>query len=207
APDSVSGLAPGTIYGNGLGGFLAVLIGEEHRRFAATFGAMAFSTFVFDTLDVGTRLGRYLVQELFGWRSRISRVAATAITLLPPAAILARAEPGAYRDFWSLFGTSNQLLAALTLLGISVWLARTRRPLLFALVPMGFVFVVTATSLVLQAWEAGTAIAAGSATTTLAANGVVALLLLSLALFLLFEGLRAIAEARSARSPEGAAAT
>ncbi|MCI0586623.1 MAG: carbon starvation protein A [Planctomycetes bacterium] len=207
APASVSGLAPGTIYGNGLGGFLAVLIGEEHRRFAATFGAMAFSTFVFDTLDVATRLGRYLVQELFDWRSRFSRVAATAITLLPPAVILASAEPGAYRNFWSLFGTSNQLLAALTLLGISVWLARTGRPLLFALLPMGFVFVVTATSLVLQAWDAGTALAAGRATATLVANGAVSVLLFALALFLLVEGLKAIAEARSARTPEGSPAT
>ncbi|HET6202617.1 MAG TPA: carbon starvation CstA family protein [Planctomycetota bacterium] len=207
APGSTSGLAPGTIYGNGLGGFLTVLIGEEHRRFAATFGAMAFSTFVFDTLDVGTRLGRYLVQELLGWRSPVSRVAATALTLLLPAAILATAEPGAYRNFWTLFGTSNQLLASLTLLGVSVWLARTRRPFLFALLPMAFVFAVTATSLVVQAWTAGTAIAAGSATATVAANGVVALLLLSLAVFLLVEGLLAIADARSVRTAEGAAAT
>ena len=38
--------------------------------FATTFGAMAFSTFVFDTLDVATRLGRYILQELFGRRAR-----------------------------------------------------------------------------------------------------------------------------------------
>src|ERR1044072_2706265 len=64
--------AAGTIYGNGIGKFLTLLpfVGEENRAVATTFGAMAFSTFVFDTLDVCTRLGRYIVQEVFGWEGR-----------------------------------------------------------------------------------------------------------------------------------------
>ena len=66
--DEVKGLSAGTIYGNGIGRFMTLLIGQDNLAFAITFGAMAFSTFVFDTLDVGTRLGRYIVQELFGWR-------------------------------------------------------------------------------------------------------------------------------------------
>ncbi|HEY7509908.1 MAG TPA: carbon starvation CstA family protein, partial [Vicinamibacteria bacterium] len=53
----LAGKSPGAVYGGGLGRFLAVIIGEEHLFFATTFGAMAFSTFVFDTLDVSTRLG------------------------------------------------------------------------------------------------------------------------------------------------------
>src|SRR5262249_17329841 len=56
---------PGKIYGDGIGKFFTVIIGKENYRFAATFGAMAFSTFVFDTIDVSTRLGRYILQELF----------------------------------------------------------------------------------------------------------------------------------------------
>ena len=59
-------LPAGKIYGNGIGNFLALIIGQENLKFAITFGAMAFSTFVFDTLDVTMRLGRYLVQELIG---------------------------------------------------------------------------------------------------------------------------------------------
>ena len=64
---------PGAVYGQGLGRFLTVIIGEQHLTFAITFGAMAFSTFVFDTLDVTTRLGRYILQELLGWRGRAGR--------------------------------------------------------------------------------------------------------------------------------------
>ncbi|MCA1849714.1 MAG: carbon starvation protein A, partial [Acidobacteria bacterium] len=58
AQESITkGTAPGTIYGNGIGQFLTLLIGRENLAFAVTFGAMAFSTFVFDTLDVCMRLG------------------------------------------------------------------------------------------------------------------------------------------------------
>ena len=86
--ESLKGLKPGTIYGNGIGDFLTILIGKEHRNFAITFGAMAFSTFVFDTLDVCTRLGRYIVQELFGWRTMKGAVAGTLITISLPSTSL-----------------------------------------------------------------------------------------------------------------------
>jgi len=69
--DQAKGLPAGTIYGNGIGRFMTLIIGEQNLAFAITFGAMAFSTFVFDTLDVGTRLGRYIIQELFGWRGTL----------------------------------------------------------------------------------------------------------------------------------------
>ena len=62
--EAVKGVSPGTIYGNGIGNFLTILIGKQYLPFAITFGAMAFSTFVFDTFDVCMRLGRYIVQEL-----------------------------------------------------------------------------------------------------------------------------------------------
>src|SRR6185295_12492345 len=80
APSEVAGRGPGRIYGDGLGRFMSVFIGDENRIFAATFGAMAFSTFIFDTIDVATRLGRYILQELFRAQSRLAGIAATAVT-------------------------------------------------------------------------------------------------------------------------------
>src|SRR6185295_15979083 len=118
---------------------LARIIGEQHLVFATTFGAMAFSTFIFDTLDVSTRLGRYIIQELTGWTGNAGAFIATAVTALVPLVLLLSAGEGAYRLFWILFGTSNQLLAALTLLAIAVWLRRTGRRSAFAWVPMLFV--------------------------------------------------------------------
>ena len=74
AQDAARGKAPGTIYGNG-GQFLTLIIGRDKLAFAVTFGAIAFSTFVFDTLEVDG-LVRYIVQELFGWKGRIGRCSA-----------------------------------------------------------------------------------------------------------------------------------
>ena len=44
AQDAARGKAPGTIYGNGIGQFLTLIIGRDKLAFAVTFGAMAFST-------------------------------------------------------------------------------------------------------------------------------------------------------------------
>ncbi|MCS6797240.1 MAG: carbon starvation protein A [Myxococcota bacterium] len=151
----LTGKSPGRIYGDGLGRFVAAIVGPEHLLVASTFGAMAFSTFVFDTIDVAARLGRYVLQELFGWRSRASAVLATALTLAPPALALALTEtapgkPPAYTKFWTLFGTSNQLLAALTLLGVLVWLRAERRPSWFVALPCAFVLAMTLWALLVQ---------------------------------------------------------
>jgi carbon starvation protein len=186
---SAGGKAPGLTYGEGLGRFLTVLIGEQHLTFAVTFGAMAFSTFVFDTLDVSTRLGRYILQELFGLGGRGPALAATALTCLVPLVLLRGAGPGSYMAFWTLFGTSNQLLASLSLLGVTVWLKRSGRRWWFTALPAAFVMTVTVTSLLLQARAA---LLAGGASGMALANGVVALVLLALATALLLFALRSL---------------
>ena len=141
--DDVRGLKPGTIYGNGLGEFLALIIGKENLPFAITFGAMAFSTFVFDTIDVATRLGRYLIQELTGLKTLLGATLATLVTVGAPALILSMAGEGSWVKFWTLFGASNQLLAALTLLSVTMWLRQSGKRFAFTVVPLIFVLVIT----------------------------------------------------------------
>ena len=143
AQEALRGKAPGTIYGNGIGQFLTLIIGKDKLAFAVTFGAMAFSTFVFDTLDVSMRLGRYIVQELFGWKGRLGAFVGTIVTMGLPFYFILFAPPNSWTKFWTLFGASNQLLAALTLLTITVWLYQARQRIAFTLVPMIFVLVIT----------------------------------------------------------------
>ncbi len=187
-PDTVAGQSPGRIYGNGIGRFLTIVVGKQHLALATTFGAMAFSTFVFDTLDVCTRLGRYIVQELFGWRGRAGVVGGTLLTLAVPLLILLTGEKDDYKRFWTLFGASNQLLAALTLLTLTVWLKRSGRRHLFALLPMLFVLVTTLYALSRIAWSSFALIgpnrAAGKPIDVAVMNGVAASALVVLALFL-----------------------
>ena len=148
ASDLTKGVAPGKIYGNGIGNFLTLLVGKENLPFAITFGAMAFSTFVFDTLDVCTRLGRYIVQELIGVKGRIGALIGTLATVALPAICVFIAPKNSYLEFWTLFGASNQLLAALTLLSITAWLYQSRQRIAFTLLPMLFVLTITLWALV-----------------------------------------------------------
>ncbi|MBI2520846.1 MAG: carbon starvation protein A [Bdellovibrio sp.] len=142
-PEGIKGMKPGTIYGKGLGDFLTMLVGEKYRLEAMTFGAMAFSTFVFDTIDVATRLGRYLIQELTGLKGWFGSFIGTWSVVIPAGLILYFSSEGSWAKFWGLFGASNQLLAALTLLTITVWIKESKRPIYFTLIPMLFVLTMT----------------------------------------------------------------
>ncbi len=118
------------------------------RDFGFAFGLLALTTFIYDTLDVCTRLGRYILEEALGLGGAAGRVAATALTLLPAAAILGLTGEGAYLKVWAAFGTSNQLLAALTLMGVAVWLRGEGRASWFVALPAVFLLAVTGWSLV-----------------------------------------------------------
>lgn len=139
---------PNMIYAHGIGKFLEVT--HIPPQVGMTFALMAFTTFVYDTLDVCTRLGRFILQELTGWRGAGGRLFGTALTAGVPLFFLLRhpsdsATP-VWRIFWDLFGASNQLLAALTLLGVTVWLWRTRRAMWVWFVtglPTAFMYVMS----------------------------------------------------------------
>ncbi len=178
---------PGYLYSQGMGSFLSLIIGEDQRYIAVTFGAMALSTFVFDTIDSGTRLGRYVLQELFGVRGRVSAVLATAATVGTPLVFLFAGGKNSFRSYWALFGTANQLLAALTLLGITVWLRKTGKRHWYTAIPMVLVMSVTITALVLQSRAA-----LDGKTTTAQLNGAVALILGALAATLVVYAIRAV---------------
>jgi len=170
-------LAPGSelaksgadkIFGVGIGSFLHQL--GVPLQFAVTFGMLAFATFVYDTLDVATRLARYLFTEFTGWKSRLGGTVGTLVSLALPAFFVAQTVTNAkgdvvpaYHVVWPLFGSINQLLAGLTLVGLSLWLAKTRRglPLRLAVgLPMLFMMGMTATALVLQIRTAPNAVLA-----------------------------------------------
>jgi carbon starvation protein len=147
---------------------------------------------------VATRLGRYILQELTGWDGRAGRIAATIATLLLPMGFLLTTTEQAYLKFWPIFGASNQLLAALSLLGIAVWFIRTGRNPVIILLPMLFVMVMTLWALVLYAapWLAD--LARGEFRLDLI--GLVSLVLIALAGLLVIEAVQATTGARTRRA-------
>lgn len=118
----------------------------------SVFVILAFSAFALTSLDTATRIGRYMFQEMTtkadGTKSPLNNMyAATAITVGLSALLLSFG----YQKIWPIFGSANQLLAGLSLLAVSAWLAKTGRKNLMTVIPMIFMFAVTLTALALVA--------------------------------------------------------
>ena len=118
---------------------------------AETFTALAVSAFALTSLDTATRLARFMFQEYFETKENseksvllTNRFVATAITIGFGAALTFS---GKTMSMWPLFGSANQLLAALALLALTVWVANLNKGYLFVLIPMIFMFAVTLTAL------------------------------------------------------------
>lgn len=147
--------SPNFVYASGIGSFMQ-LIGIS-PAFGISFGLMAFTTFVYDTLDICVRLGRYIIQELTGWKGWFGRIFSTVLTGGLPAVLMlitlqgADGKPvAAWSVFWKTFGASNQLLAALALIGMTIFLlntAKNKKAWLFTFIPACLMFVMSAWAL------------------------------------------------------------
>ncbi len=195
---------PNQIYANGIAVFLKNL--GINKEFALNFALLAFATFVYDTLDVATRLGRYIFQEISGLKGKAGASFATLLTLFLPVVFLTRkfVDPQgnvipAWKAFWTVFGSSNQLMAAMTLLGLSVWLFRQKSRFLFAFLPAVFMTLVAVLSLlyVLNGWWSQVLTGSKSILDPMAMTG---LILLVLAFLLIAESLKIFVKNRFGRA-------
>jgi carbon starvation protein len=146
------GKHPTVVFANAIGVCCAAL----HIPAAAgeVFGLLAISTFLLTTLDTATRLSRFILEEFWSIEDRRWRYLTTIGTLVLPAGIAfsrlslpdGTVVP-AWQAVWPAFGATNQLMAALGLLVVFVWLTKRGRPRLFVAVPMLFMMVTTGVSL------------------------------------------------------------
>ena len=153
--------APNFIYASGIGKFMELL--GVSATFGITFGLMAFTTFVYDTLDVCTRLGRYIVEELTGLKDWRGKALGTLLTAGVPALFIFQTMTNAqgntvpaWKIYWGTFGASNQLLAGLALIGITIWLVNSRkgsRVWLAAFLPALVMFIMANWALVLDVYN------------------------------------------------------
>ncbi|MFO8045012.1 MAG: carbon starvation protein A [Halomonas sp.] len=123
---------------------------------AATLLTVMAALFAGTTMDTGLRLQRYIFQE---WgeiyhQPWMKKPAIATLLAVGSCLLLAFGAGGADGSggliIWPLFGTTNQLLAGLTLLVITVMLVRLRRPMWFTLVPLVFLLVMTIAALLIQ---------------------------------------------------------
>jgi carbon starvation protein len=124
-------------------------------KVAAAFLGVVIVSFAMTTIDTATRLQRYILAELGSSANVLkplkNRYVGGAIAA-GSAILLALIKGGGAGGLvlWPVFGTTNQLLAALALLVVTVWLLRQNRPTIFTLLPMVFMMVMTTFAIVLK---------------------------------------------------------
>jgi carbon starvation protein len=150
---AITAKGPVTIFSENLGAFLSKF-GFSSLP-ATTFAALAVSAFVLTTLDTATRLARFAFQEFFAsidrnWILARNRYIGTTITVAIAAVF---AFSGRWKAIWPVFGSANQLLAALALLAVTLWLKSKGRKTDFLKIPMVIMFVITLCALAVIVWQ------------------------------------------------------
>jgi len=149
---TVAGVKSNPILGfaAGAGGLLDKGLGIP-PVYGTIFGILMVEGFVVTTLDTAIRLNRYLFEEL--WQAMFKNVPKIMKSYLFNAllAVFFMFILGYYNAFlviWPIFGSANQLLAALALIAVSVWLVKRNKSIWFTVLPAIFMMATTLYSLV-----------------------------------------------------------
>lgn len=140
---------PAQIFANGCAEFMAAF--GIPMSVGKVFVTLSFSAFALTSLDTATRIARYIFQEFFevrkdGTRSPLANMyTSTIITVLCALGLILYG----YDKIWPIFGSANQLLAALALLSLTAWLTKLEKKTMMIKIPMVFMFAVTLTALFL----------------------------------------------------------
>lgn len=170
---------------------------------------LAIASFSLTSLDTATRLGRYMFQEFFSnievegeirsdcvsdraskkktvYAFLSNKYVATAVTIIAGGLLAI----SGYRNIWPLFGSANQLLAALALMAVAIWLGSAGKNNKMFYIPMLFMFAATLTALGISMYGNIMSLAGGSG--SIEVNGlqlVVGAFLFILAVILAVQGI------------------
>ena len=153
------GLPTGTpfqIFGNAVGGFFTMFGLPAHVSTCVIM--MCVSALAMTTIDAVTRIGKMSLQEFFASENKEQNVIVKFITNNYVATLITLALAYAlclagYASIWPLFGAANQLLSALVLTALAVFLKVTGRKGFMLYVPMTFMFIVTMSALIISVYN------------------------------------------------------
>ncbi|MFQ5965412.1 MAG: carbon starvation protein A [Candidatus Scalinduaceae bacterium] len=121
--------------------------------FGTTLIAVIVISFAATTLDTSTRIQRYITTELgqiYNIKILTNRFVAAAIAAFTPLILVFGGEGLSWKRLWPIFGATNQMLAGLSLLVLSVYLFRKGRKIIFTLIPMMFLVIMTSIAMILS---------------------------------------------------------
>lgn len=119
--------------------------------FGILLGMLLLEGFIVTSLDTAVRLNRYLFEEL--WKVVFKRTPKIlghywVNSGLAAGLMFGLAYKNTVNNIWSIFGTTNQLMAALTLIIVSFWLLSKNKNVWFTVIPAVFMIITTITMLV-----------------------------------------------------------
>ncbi len=185
--------SPTAVFASGISKMIGSFVGSAHvESVAYSMLILAVSVFCLTSLDTATRLARYMFQEFWlekgqtiqdttGYKKVLTNpYVATVITVILGVGL----GMTGYSKIWPLFGAANQLLAAVGLLAVCVWLGRIGRKNGMFYIPMTFMLIVTITSLFQTIKAKFAAAAAGMDPTWSYIQAIIAIVLVVLAVVL-----------------------
>ena len=190
-----------SIFAGGIAGMASSIaggMGSSLYNVLFTLLVLTYSAFCLTSLDTATRLARFMFQEFWldGTKGETPENVTGAKKVLanPYFATILTVVLGVllgmngYAKIWALFGSANQLLAALGLLAVAAWLGNTGRKNAMVVVPMFFMLCVTIASLCINTKTQWGVISAGGADWGPYTQVVLGVLLIVMALALAVEG-------------------
>ena len=195
------------IFGGGIAGMIDPSRGAVYTTLY-TLLVLTYSAFCLTSLDTATRLARFMFQEFWldgskgetpdtvtGYKKLLTNpYVATLITVFLGVML----GLNGYAKIWALFGSANQLLAALGLLAVATWLGNIGKDNKMFLLPMGFMLMVTIFSLAINTKTQMAAISAGGADWGPYVQAILGVIMIVLAVVLAIEGIITIAKQKKA---------
>ena len=174
-----------------------------------TLLVLTYSAFCLTSLDTATRLARFMFQEFWldgtkgetpetvtGYKKVLTNpYVATLITVVLGVLL----GLNGYGKIWALFGSANQLLAALGLLAVATWLGNIGKDNKMFLLPMTFMLCVTIASLAINTKTQVGLISAGGADWGPYVQAILGVIMIVLAVVLAIEGIVTITKQKKAK--------
>jgi len=154
---------------------------------AALLGAFMVNQFILTSVDTSTRLGRMIISESLFPKLK-NRYLTTLITLVPAWLL---AITNSYETLWRLFGTSNQLIASITLIGVAAFFISKKTKVKFIIIPALLVLITTLSALAYLTFWSGGFVSSGNIGLT-----IISVVMFLLGVFVAYEGFRIINKKR-----------
>jgi len=126
---------------------------------AGLLGAFMVNQFILTSVDTSTRLSRFIISETLITKLKKNKILVTLMVLIPAWLL---AVTNSYETLWKLFGTSNQLIASITLITISSFFVSKKIKTRFIMIPAMLILVTTLSALIYLTFRTGGYVGSGN---------------------------------------------